>query len=108
MALQKEKENHKFTFISEEINAWNTFWNINKPTLFCSEKPYSKDLLLHRNQSNDLLINLLLICFMLEAKLWDDPLVNTTSNATAFLLRFSDILLNLQSDVLRHGKSAPL
>ena len=53
-------------------------------------------------------VNLHLNCFMLEAKLWDDPLVNTTSSATAFLLRFSDILLNLQSDVLLHGKSAPL
>ena len=26
--LQKKKENHKITFISEEINAWITFWNI--------------------------------------------------------------------------------
>ena len=41
--LQKEKENHKFIFISEEINVWNTFWNINKLTILCSETPFSKN-----------------------------------------------------------------
>ena len=41
--LQKETENHKFTFISAEINAWNTFWNISKLTILCSEKPFSKN-----------------------------------------------------------------
>ena len=39
----KEKKNLKFTFISEEINAWNTFWNINKITILCSETPFSKN-----------------------------------------------------------------
>ena len=43
LTLQKEKENHKFTFISEEINARNTFWNINKLTILFSEKPSSKN-----------------------------------------------------------------
>ena len=43
VTLQKEKENHKFTFISEEINAWNTFWDISKLTILCSEKPFSKN-----------------------------------------------------------------
>ena len=43
MTLQKETENHKFTFISEEINAWNTFLNISKLTILCSEKPFSKN-----------------------------------------------------------------
>ena len=38
VTLQKEKENYKFTDISEEINAWNTFWNINKLTI---EKPFN-------------------------------------------------------------------
>ena len=42
VTLQKEIENHKFTFISEEINAWNTFWNISKLTALCSEKSFSK------------------------------------------------------------------
>ena len=42
MTLQNETENHKFTFISEEINAWNTFWNISKLTALCSEKSFSK------------------------------------------------------------------
>ena len=41
VTLQKEKENYKFTDISEEINAWNTFWNINKLTILCSEKPFN-------------------------------------------------------------------
>ena len=41
VTLQKETENHKFTFISE-INAWNTYWNISKLTILCSEKPFSK------------------------------------------------------------------
>ena len=43
MILQKEKENHEFAFISEVINAWNTFWNITKLTIICSEKPFSKN-----------------------------------------------------------------
>ena len=43
VAPQKEKENHKFTFISEEINAWNTFWSIEKLIILCSETPFSKN-----------------------------------------------------------------
>ena len=43
MTLQKETENHKFTYISEEINVWNTFWNISKLTMLCSEKHFSKN-----------------------------------------------------------------
>ena len=43
VTFQKEKENHEFTFISEKINAWNTFWNITKPTILCSEKPLCKN-----------------------------------------------------------------
>ena len=43
VTLQRGKENHKFTFISEEINAWNTFWNINKLTRLCSETIFSKN-----------------------------------------------------------------
>ena len=43
VTLQKEKENHEFAFIFEVINAWNTFWNITKLTIICSEKPFSKN-----------------------------------------------------------------
>ena len=43
VTLQNEKENHEFAFISEVINAWNTFWNITKLTIICSEKPFSKN-----------------------------------------------------------------
>ena len=49
MTFQRGKENYKFTFTSEEINAWKTFCDINKLTIVCSETP----LLLCKNQSND-------------------------------------------------------
>ena len=42
LTLQKENV-YKFTFISEEINARNTFWNINKLTILFSKKPSSKN-----------------------------------------------------------------
>ena len=42
VTLQKEKENHRFTFISEQINVWNTFWGINKRAILCSETPSSR------------------------------------------------------------------
>ena len=48
VTLQKEKNNHEFTFISEEINAWNTFWNITKLTILCSEKPFSKNSIIQK------------------------------------------------------------
>ena len=41
--IQKGKENHKFTFISEEINASTTFRNISKLAIICSETPFSKN-----------------------------------------------------------------
>ena len=41
VTLQKEKENYKFTFISEEINAWNTFWNILTKLLYSVQKHLS-------------------------------------------------------------------
>ena len=40
VTLQRGKENHKFIFLYEEINAWKTFWNINKLTIVCSETPF--------------------------------------------------------------------
>ena len=43
VTLQRRKENDKFTFISEEINSKNTFWNINKLTISCSEATFSKN-----------------------------------------------------------------
>ena len=39
VTLQKGKKNHKFTFMSEEINAWN----IDKLTIVCSETTFSKN-----------------------------------------------------------------
>ena len=43
VTLQRGKENDKFTFISEEINPKNTFWDINKLTIRCSETTFSKN-----------------------------------------------------------------
>ena len=43
VTLQRGKENDKFTFVSKEINARNTFWNINKLTIGCSETTFSKN-----------------------------------------------------------------
>ena len=43
IALQRGKENYKYTFISEEINALITFWNINKLTRLCSETLFSNN-----------------------------------------------------------------
>ena len=40
---QRGKENDKLTFVSKEINTRNTFWNINKFTIGCSETTYSKN-----------------------------------------------------------------
>ena len=43
VTLQKEKGNHKFTFILEETNVWNNFWSISKLTILGSEKRFSKN-----------------------------------------------------------------
>ena len=40
---QRGKENDKFTFVSKEINTRNTFWNIDKLTIGCSETTFSKN-----------------------------------------------------------------
>ena len=43
MAPQRGKESDKLTFVSKEINARNTFWNINKLTIGCSEITFSNN-----------------------------------------------------------------
>ena len=42
-AIQEGKENNKFTFISKEINTWNTFWNVSKLAIVCSETLFCKN-----------------------------------------------------------------
>ena len=43
VTLQRGEENDKFTLVSKEINARNTFWNINKLAIGCSETTFSKN-----------------------------------------------------------------
>ena len=43
VTIQRGKENHKFTFISEEINVRNFFWNISKYAIVCTETTFSKN-----------------------------------------------------------------
>ena len=55
VTLQRGKESHKFTFISEEINVWNTFWNINKLTRLCSETHFSENS--YKTETNYMICN---------------------------------------------------
>ena len=55
VTLESWKENHTFAFKSEEIYVWNTFRNIDKLTIICSETPFSRNF--YYTETNHMIFN---------------------------------------------------